>query len=61
LPAELTAAEWDVELGNAAARGSVALKEQWAAIPAEHKKTLKAALDRRHKATAAEADARAPA
>lgn len=57
-----TAAEWDVELGKAAAEGGTMLAECWAAIPREHKPTLKAALERRHKPTAAEADAtRTPA
>jgi hypothetical protein len=58
---ELTAAEWDVELDTAAKKGTEKLQETWAKVPAEHKPTLKAALDRRHKATAADADARAPA
>jgi hypothetical protein len=53
---ELTAAEWDVELGKAAAQGNVSLVAMWEKIPREHKATLKAALDRRHKTTAAEAD-----
>lgn len=53
---ELTAAEWDMRLGEAAANGTAALKECWARVPKEHKPTLEAAKDRRHKATAAEAD-----
>jgi len=53
---ELTAAEWDLELAEAAKHGNVALVEAWGKVPREHKATLKAALDRRHKATAAEAD-----
>ncbi|MCK1718894.1 AAA family ATPase [Bradyrhizobium sp. 141] len=53
---EKTAAEWDLELGEAAKQGNVALVEMWAKVPREHKSTLKAALDRRHKVTAAEAD-----
>lgn len=56
-----TTAEWDVELGEAAKKGTAALQEFWATIPKDHKNTLKAALDRRHKATAADADARTPA
>jgi hypothetical protein len=57
-----TAAEWDVELGEAAKEGTVALQDVWLTIPAEHKPTLKVALDRRHKITAANVDAeRAPA
>lgn len=59
---EKTAAEWDIDLGEAAKQGNVSLVEMWAKIPREHKPTLKAALDRRHKLTAAEADkAKAPA
>ena len=57
----ITAAEWDLRLGDAAKEGSAKLAELWATIPKEHKTTLKPALDRRHKATAQEADARAPA
>jgi hypothetical protein len=57
----LTAAEWDIRLGEAAENGTHALKECWARVPKEHKPVLEAAKDRRHKATAAEADAKAPA
>lgn len=53
---ELTASEWDVELGIAASKGTAALAERWKAVPREHKDTLKVALDRRHKMVAAEAD-----
>jgi phage recombination protein Bet len=53
-------AEWDMKLGDAATQGSAVLKEWWGRVPAEHKPKLKAALDRRHKATATEADARIP-
>lgn len=60
-PEEKSAAEWDVELGEAAKHGMLRLQHVWDGIPKEHHKTLKAALDRRHKPTAAEADARAPA
>jgi hypothetical protein len=61
-PDEKTAAEWDIELGEAAKEGTVALQDLWSQIPREHKDTLKAALDRRHKITAANVDAeRAPA
>lgn len=56
-----TAAEYDVELGEAAKQGTPALTEFWSTIPKHIKPELKAALDRRHKPTAAEADARAPA
>jgi hypothetical protein len=59
---ELTASEWDMKLGEAAEQGNVSLVAMWEQIPREHKPTLKAALDRRHKLTAAEADkAKAPA
>jgi energy-coupling factor transporter ATP-binding protein EcfA2 len=47
---------YDNELGAAAAKGTAALKQAWEAIPRELRQTLKAALDRRHKATAIEAD-----
>ena len=50
-------AECDIALDEAAKKGSAALAQQWADTPREHKATLKAALDRRHKATAAQADA----
>ena len=58
---ELTTAEWDVELGEAAKNGTEALQKFWATIPRAQQAELKAALDRRHKPTAAQADARAPA
>jgi hypothetical protein len=56
-----TAAEWDVELGEAATQGMARLSDCWSRVPASIKPDLKAALDRRHKATAAQADERAPA
>jgi hypothetical protein len=52
--------DWDMKLGDAATQGSAVLKEWWGRVPTEHKPKLKAALDRRHKATATEADARLP-
>jgi len=58
---ETTAAEWDVELGEAAKKGTEALQKLWLTIPRAMQTQLKSALDRRHKATAADADARAPA
>jgi hypothetical protein len=58
---ELTFAEWDIELDKAAKLGNAKLAECWGTVPLEHKRTLKVALDSRHKATAAEADARAAA
>lgn len=61
LPDEKTAAEWDVDLGEAAKKGTEALQKFWLTIPRAQQTELKAALDRRHKPTAADADARAPA
>jgi hypothetical protein len=51
-----TAAEWDMELGEAAKQGMAALQAKWSEVPAEHKPMLKAALDRRHKPTANQAE-----
>lgn len=53
---EKTAAEWDLDLAEAAKQGNVALVEMWTKIPREHKPTLKDALDRRHKPAAEKAD-----
>lgn len=53
---EKTASEWDLDLAEAAKQGNVALVEMWTKIPREHKPTLKAALDRRHKPAAEKAD-----
>jgi hypothetical protein len=58
---ELTAAEWDVELGKAAKKGIKALQDCWAKIPPGIKPELEAAKNRRHKPTAAQADVGAPA
>jgi hypothetical protein len=58
---DLSAAEWDVLLGEAAIKGSASLAECWSKIPREHKPTLEAAKNRRHNPTAAESDARATA
>ncbi len=55
-----TAAEWDIELGEAAKKGTDALQKFWLTIPRAYQTELKAALDRRHKATAADADAKLP-
>lgn len=44
--------DWDDLLAAAAAQGMDALKAAWADVPAEHKTTLKSALDRRHKPAA---------
>jgi len=49
--------EHDRDLDEAAKGGTAALQEAWAALPADAKPSLKAALDRRHKPAAAEADA----
>lgn len=60
-PAAKTLADYDTELATAAKSGTEALQAAWAAVPAGMKRSLKAALDRRHKPTAdaADADARA--
>ena len=47
----------DQALADAAKLGTEALKAAWAAVPASDKPALKAALDRRHKPAALEADA----
>ena len=47
----------DQALADAAKLGTEALKAAWAAVPASDKPALKAALDRRHKPVALEADA----
>lgn len=52
----VTAPEWDLRLSDAAKEGTAALQALWLTIPAEHKPTLKVALDRRHKPTAEAAD-----
>lgn len=51
-----TAAEWDIELGEAAKKGTAELVRVWATVPREHKAMLEAAKDRRHKPVAAAAD-----
>jgi recombinational DNA repair protein RecT len=48
---------WDAALGDAATRGMNALQECWSKVPRAHQTALKAALDRRHKETAAKVDA----
>lgn len=50
-----TAAEWDVELGDAAKKGSEALKAIWAQMPHAAKKECEAALRGRHQPTAEKA------
>lgn len=52
----LTAAEWDIELGEAAKKGMKALGDMWTKIPLQMKPDLEAAKDRRHKPTAMAAD-----
>lgn len=49
--------DWDDLLAAAASQGMDALKTAWADVPAEHKTTLKSALDRRHKPAAEKASA----
>jgi hypothetical protein len=46
----------DKELGVAAARGMASLEEAWDNIDKDDKRMLKAALDKRHKITAAQVD-----
>ena len=58
---ETTLTDWDDKLDAAAKMGTEKLQELWLTIPGAMQKQLKAALDRRHKVTAAEADAKAPA
>lgn len=53
---EITAAEWDLRLADAAQRGMVELRAVWKTIPAEHRETLDPALQSRHKPTAEQAD-----
>jgi len=55
-PDDKTAAEWDVDLGEAAKKGTKALQALWVTIPREHKEILEAAKNNRHKPTAQEAD-----
>lgn len=54
---EKTAAEWDVELSEAAKLGTAKLVATWKKVPRDFKPLLEAAKDRRHKPTAAAADA----
>lgn len=60
-PDDKTAAEWDIELGEAAKKGLTALQTVWASMPKDAQKICKVALDTRHKATATEADQQVPA
>lgn len=56
-PPTKTLADYDTDLGMAAKSGTAALQAAWGVVPAGMKKSLKAALDRRHKSTAEAADA----
>ncbi len=58
---DLTAAEWDVKLGEAAKEGTIELRRVYAQIPKELRPDVDAALNRRHLPMAREVDARAPA
>lgn len=59
---ETSITDLDTKLAEAATKGTEALKAAWESIPpGETKAMLKNAMERRHKVTAAEADARAPA
>jgi hypothetical protein len=49
-------AQLDAMLADAAAKGTSALQDAWKSIPPAVRPSLKAALDRRHKPTAVEAD-----
>lgn len=60
-PEEKSAAEWDIELGNAAKRGTAALQAVWSKMPKDAKDICKVALDTRHKPTAAATDQQVPA
>ena len=53
---EKSAAEWDIELGEAAKQGSDELKRVWESMPKAAKKECEQALRRRHQPTAAQAD-----
>jgi hypothetical protein len=57
LPQEKSAAEWDIELAEAANQGSDALRALWSTMPKSAKKECEQALRRRHQPTAAQADA----
>lgn len=60
-PDEKSAAEWDIELGDAAKKGMTALQAVWSSMPKDAQKICKAALDTRHKKTATDADQQVPA
>jgi hypothetical protein len=56
---ELTAAEWDLKLADAAKLGKVELRKTYAQIPKALRPELQTALDNRHLPAAEEADTRA--
>jgi len=56
-PSAKALADYDTDLATAAKSGTEALQAAWATVPAGMKRSLKAALDRRHKPTADAADA----
>jgi hypothetical protein len=56
---EMTAAEWDMELAEAAKHGMLRLQHVWGGMPKHHQATCKVALDRRHKPAAMSVDAHA--
>lgn len=60
-PDEKTAAEWDIDLGNAAKKGMAELQAVWSSMPKDAQKICKVALDTRHKVTATKADQQVPA
>lgn len=55
---ERTHDELDAELGDAAEQGMLALESRWNSLPKTQQQTFKAALDRRYKPAAQQADAR---
>lgn len=60
-PDEKSAAEWDMDLGEAAKKGMAALQAVWSSMPKDAQKICKVALDTRHKAAAVQADQQVPA
>jgi hypothetical protein len=54
---EPTFEDYDKALGEAAAEGTLTLQAAWKKVPREYQQTLKAALDKRHKLAAQQADA----
>jgi|SRR5579863_1241216 len=58
---ELTAAEWDLKLADAAKLGKVELRRVYAKIPKAIRPELDNALNTRHLPSASDADTRAPA